>query len=288
MERIADDAAALLDHLDGRPGRRVRAVDGRLRGLRVGAPPRRPVARPGAGRHEGAGATRRRRGSAGPRWRRRSARGRVRPRRTRSCRSCWARPRKRERPQVVGSRARDDPGATRRAASRTRWPASPRAPTRRADTARDPRADARRVRRGGRAHAAVRRGGDPARASRAAGWSCSRARDTSPTWRTRTAFNRALARIPGGALARDPESHRFQGALGGRVAPGEREAVDVDDAVQSAPAPARGRAAAGGPAPPPGRAWPRRRPAGSPPAHPARPRRAAARARRSCARPCSC
>ena len=62
--------------------------------------------------------------------------GAVGHRGRRSCRSWSGDTTQRERPAGGGPRARDDPGQRRRAASRTRWPAWPRARTRRRPCAR--------------------------------------------------------------------------------------------------------------------------------------------------------
>ena len=129
MERIADDAAALLDHLGLEHAVVVRLLDGRLRRLRHGPAPPGARARPGAAGHarrgrqpggaEEPGPPRREDaegGSAGGRW-------------TRSCPSCSARPRSRSGPRWWRAFARRS-WPRRREGSRTPCRASAPAPIR--------------------------------------------------------------------------------------------------------------------------------------------------------------
>ena len=217
MERIADDAAALLDHLG--VGQAV------VCGLSMGGYAAFALVRRHADRGCAAWCSRTRKaparhagGARDPRGARgegaaggRCGRGRGVPA------EAAGRDHATRAPAVVGARPRADRRPTRRAASRTRSPASPRAPTRRRplreirvptlvvcgeEDALTPPSDAEAMHKGiagSRLDPAPRPG-------------------TSRTWRRPDAFGRALARIPGGASSRRRGSAPPRGARAGRAA----------------------------------------------------------------------
>ena len=153
-------ARALLDHLGIETRGRRRLLDGRLRRVRLRAPPPAAARRPLPAGHEGRRPTPTRRGRTARRSPRACSTRAPPPRPRRSCRSSSARRRTASGPTSSPAAARGHPGDRAGRRSPPRSPASARARTRgrRSPPIRVPALVRRR--RGGRAHAARGGGGD--------------------------------------------------------------------------------------------------------------------------------